>query len=1318
MYKEKNRIRAVNINVDDVIDSSDDMNLTSVIEFPVERLDFRQKRHSNGARKSEEKVYTSTEGAPHWSKLKYIKIDFTDAKTPRINAAGSELHHFEIAKDYLSFDLEFPTKNVRLKFAFRRAHKPKKGIGYPKKDRKVYGFFTAQKTYINNYKIEREEDYEKNIFISRYYPKNGKIEYYLSDLTPNSFLPVAREAVRQWDDAFQAAGTGIRVVLNESKKVAVGDIRYNIINIIRNTDTDGGGYGPQLADFNSGEIISATSNVNTGFHMNQLVETIRNYIRAKKGYFAEQWVGYAPEWAKFSIVNSSNGSMAMNFPSKENFVKRRDTIIENVPESQREKIPNTARLFKASKLGDLLGQYRESNYIATSDGGKIIIPPKYGDLSSVERQEVLEDYYRNVRSKRIASGSTLTYSPFNGLNERTEHEKMIAGSKRYLNIVKQFCEKEINDYVSDIKVSGITYDSARELKLVESCRDKAINEVVLGTVLHEMGHNFGLRHNFYAATDVENFPEGFDTVKDFGLSSIMDYMGMAKTDRLGKYDIAAIRYGYTRKAESKNGLIDLLPGKSIIQSAKIQNKKFEKKYKYCTDEDINIFTQKGVLDSPVDPLCARHQFGSTPLEVVRMATITYQAYNAVYGKRFDRANGPSFQRVLKFFGSFIGYPILRIYNQWRWHLREFINSYDATDLDLITRIKKKSSGYLEKISSDEYKLLIEAMKNDKGKHGKAFAEYYNASRAAYSFFKSLLDIPSKYCAVKKSADQVNYEILSFYHIRQKIYNDVNIEIQSCEDAQAYGYFAEKDFDYIGSLGEYLEPISSSLDILNPDSNRIDILGYAYSSAQAMGFLTARKSTSREMMVEKFVPNFLDNPIYREEVKDLILTRMSLGVHSKTLEASYRVDPSEIKDGDILSFIKSKDPRSAAILQSVRMKIDAIVSDIKNGEDVLKSINELIKTQEDQEVNGVNNVIDTDEASAVEEGDKITVSLVIEGENVSATIIRPEDEVSLEEPDQTEAPILPSLEQLKTQKSQIEESLVQANKQLKSTEDQFKSLQENLINENNSDYLSYLEERGTFYPFFSEKQDLLLGQFAQFIKGLVHPEDKELTYERMEMFTTIKDPQEIRSLKEELKEREYAYVKYGAKQYLAVKKDNEVMYNMIKQAERLESVRNDAINGVDSGVYDSEILPQVLSIIIPSYDQLGKIPFPSIQEFLQVRMMATQKLIQNANLQRETESEVTKIIMNALAPYISLIQAFAPRIQELQANGAVTVLDVMMMFGKSEKEIRSITSESIGLMIALSKADIEKRRKDAFDYNKNFNEHEAQRNILSTVILNL
>ncbi|MBF0301255.1 MAG: zinc-dependent metalloprotease, partial [Oligoflexia bacterium] len=86
------------------------------------------------------------------------------------------------------------------------------------------------------------------------------------------------------------------------------------------------------------------------------------------------------------------------------------------------------------------------------------------------------------------------------------------------------------------------------------------------TLVHEMGHNLGLRHNFRGSFDRANFYTSKeiysrdDIIKNKYItapaySSIMDY-GHSELNGLGllgKYDIAALRFAYAREAVKLNG---------------------------------------------------------------------------------------------------------------------------------------------------------------------------------------------------------------------------------------------------------------------------------------------------------------------------------------------------------------------------------------------------------------------------------------------------------------------------------------------------------------------------------------------------------------------------------------------------------------------------------------------------------------------------------------------------------------------------------------------------------------------------------------------
>lgn len=132
-------------------------------------------------------------------------------------------------------------------------------------------------------------------------------------------------------------------------------------------------------------------------------------------------------------------------------------------------------------------------------------------------------------------------------------------------------------------------------------------------VLHESGHNFGLRHNFAAST-IYTYHEIHDptfSAKHGIVGSVMEYtptnvsplgesQGAYFQSQLGPYDYWAIRYGYERFPNVRT------PSDEAIALHRIADESTRPEYAYATDEDAN-----GPL--AVDPRVATFDLSNDPL---------------------------------------------------------------------------------------------------------------------------------------------------------------------------------------------------------------------------------------------------------------------------------------------------------------------------------------------------------------------------------------------------------------------------------------------------------------------------------------------------------------------------------------------------------------------------------------------------------------------------------------------------------------------------------------------------------------------------------
>jgi Met-zincin len=216
---------------------------------------------------------------------------------------------------------------------------------------------------------------------------------------------------------------------------------------------------------------------------------------------------------------------------------------------------------------------------------------------------------------------------------------------KYLNEVKNCAFRSnaadgLSTTISQKLMDKFSDDAKLWKDLSESEKQAAMEiilpEVWIPTLIHEIGHNLGLRHNFQGSEDKENFytaeelaARNIDHVIPF--SSVMEYGDDLKAlTVLGKYDIAALRFGYNREVDlvdENTKAVTTVPVTSTLDSMKLAEGVALKSYGFCTDEHTGI-----------NAGCKRFDLGTTYTEITQNIIHDYEEAYAKRNFRNARAS--------------------------------------------------------------------------------------------------------------------------------------------------------------------------------------------------------------------------------------------------------------------------------------------------------------------------------------------------------------------------------------------------------------------------------------------------------------------------------------------------------------------------------------------------------------------------------------------------------------------------------------------------------------------------------------------------------
>ncbi|MEZ0391759.1 MAG: zinc-dependent metalloprotease [Pseudobdellovibrionaceae bacterium] len=630
--------------------AGNDVNNKPVLVIPVDYVDYQCAKDSYGECTNKEEQRTDI----NWSERAQFKVKPEAAKFVGLSflpfleeALFPEMFrcHTEIASRVVDFRLEKDAINISIERIFQVAghcleispdssitgaatvtavfhysmlkldsalSKDFKSVSYPDLDSQKFGFFTTERSPLGSDNIAHESG--KKVIMNHWNPNRTEINYYLSDefAKPENKLvkKLTYQTVENLNEGLAEAGVQFRIKLNDPDAKNPGDNRNSMIVLVEDPVASGLlGYGPQVEDPVTGEIISARTVMFLGTMKSAISRTYEG-IREEKKRLRD-----SKAQEQIQTDNTANEQLKDGGLVIENGLKQRSQLTR----------------FNTKKLKMLNSLKKKTSKVATDsklNNGQIISKAKVAQL------------VKDIKNYKLRKNLD-----FNSGSHLSDLKQSHLAHFRYVHEVKGCSLSEKTEgFTSGLseKITALIDDNAKPWhQLTESEKDAMINKLLpvmwIPTLIHEMGHNLGLRHNFQASEDKENFYSETE-LKERGLeyqmpfNSVMEYAEdtLALT-KLGKYDIAALRFGYNREVEVKDektkGFSTIKIEDSLGQMVKNKTLKDEdlKPYGYCTDEHAGI-----------NAGCRRFDLGISMTEIVKNAIQTYEDEYRLVNFRRDR----------------------------------------------------------------------------------------------------------------------------------------------------------------------------------------------------------------------------------------------------------------------------------------------------------------------------------------------------------------------------------------------------------------------------------------------------------------------------------------------------------------------------------------------------------------------------------------------------------------------------------------------------------------------------------------------------------
>ncbi len=484
---------------------------------------------------------------------------------------------------------------------------------------KKYGFFQI----LNAYRDGNTGILSAKSLVQRWNPnrKDPVIFYFHPDF-PAPFKPMFVGIRDELNGILEQSGASLRFDFKDHNHDGnirnFGDLRYSFVVWHQDIDTTKGllGYGPSSSDPRTGEVISANLNLyNVGMDYYRFL--IQDYIeqhggQLKPGDISTPWESIACTAGETLNPSKPDGTLDTSARLNSSLFNemRRVMDIKNPRFHETDFVPVAQRESFGDDYHRLLGELR---YV---EPGYNAYMYHTSDLSSPEgyRETLRSENHFNKKLARLSMNENpfpeLATSGRSSVNAqlkfaaemrqwRKDHDRVEAQEELLL------AKKNIYTFDAFDAISAITKSSRQCIngfwESDTAYSDRIVESVVAHVAIHELGHNVGLRHNFYGSVDAKHMEEGELS------ASVMDYVAAqdeAGTPvRWGNYDAAALRWLYGTQP--------------------VRQTEMAKSFLYCTDEHRSR-----------SPLCTAHDLGVTPSQIVLNAI---ERYDWLYDIRNKRA---------------------------------------------------------------------------------------------------------------------------------------------------------------------------------------------------------------------------------------------------------------------------------------------------------------------------------------------------------------------------------------------------------------------------------------------------------------------------------------------------------------------------------------------------------------------------------------------------------------------------------------------------------------------------------------------------------